>query len=107
MANLERQFAAILTELQGISTGYRVVDLRNEPLLTSPVYVSEEQAHASDITNKLVVCSEKPWRVWYIAATGPQLMQEFETAEEATKMMAITPLQLRLSGPALMGGWHC
>jgi len=102
MANLEDQFAAILIQLAGVSTGYRVIDLTSSPVLTPLIYSSEEEAEAVQLESKLVVNGAKPWKVWYMAWNGARLMQEFSVIEEARDFMAITPVQLRLSGPCAL-----
>ena len=97
--NRENQFATILTQLAGVTTGYRVMDLTSAPTLLQAVYPTMDAANAITIDKKLVLNGAMPWRVWYIAYDGAKLLREFENMKEARDFIAITPVQLRLSGP--------
>ena len=102
MENQETQFAEILAQLAGITTGYRVIDLTERPVLTASIYSSVEEARAVKLDNYVVVNGDKPWKVWYMAWNGAKLMQEFSVIEQAWEFMAITPVQLRLTGPCAL-----
>ena len=102
MTDFEIEFSGILTQLAGVTTGYRVIDLTERPVLTSPVYLSKKKAEDVKLEKKLIVNGEKPWKVWYMGWDGAKLVQEFSLIEQARDFIAITPVQLRLTGPCAL-----